>query len=289
MQVSPGPHIALIGFGEAGQAFATGWGPAVAGRVAAFDIRPRAALTRAAADLCVPLHASSAAATAQAQVVLCLVTADQAIAAARAAAPDLPPGALWLDGNSCSPGAKRAAAAVIDAAGGRYVDMAIMSPVHPRLHRSPALLSGPHAEAALDLLAPFDMTLRVVEGGVGAASSIKMLRSVMIKGFEALTAESLLAARRAGVEGEVLASLQASDPGWDWPARTAYNLDRMMMHGQRRAAEMREVAATLRELGLPHDMASATVLWQDRIGALGLDPGPADLASRADRILDRLE
>lgn len=288
MQPPQAGRIALIGFGEAGQAFATGWGGAVAGRIAAFDIRPRPALTTAAARLGLPLGASPAEVMAGADLVLCLVTADRALEVARAAAPHLPADALWLDGNSCAPGTKRAAAAVIGAAGGRYVDMAIMSPVHPRLHRSPALLSGTHAQAALDRLAPLDMALRIVAGDVGAASSIKMLRSVMIKGLEALTAESLLAARRAGVEGEVLASLQASDPGWDWPVRAAYNLDRMMVHGTRRAAEMREVAATLRDLGLPDDMARATVAWQDRIGALGLDPGPAELPGRADHLLDRL-
>ncbi len=115
-----------------------------------------------------------------------------------------------------------------------------------------------------------------------------MIRSVMIKGFEALTAECFLAARRAGVDDAVIASLQASDPGVDWPARGAYNLERMMAHGTRRAAEMREVAATLRELGLPDRMAAAAALWQDQIADLGLAPGTPDLAARADRILAAL-
>ena len=110
----------------------------------------------------------------------------------------------------------------------------------------------------------------------------------MIKGFEALTAECLLAARRAGVEAAVLASLQASDPGWNWRDRAAYNLERMMVHGTRRAAEMREVAATLRGLGLPDRMAAATALWQDQIAGLALPGGADDLAERADRILDAL-
>uniref|UniRef100_UPI0018EF1966 DUF1932 domain-containing protein n=1 Tax=Paracoccus binzhouensis TaxID=2796149 RepID=UPI0018EF1966 len=217
-----------------------------------------------------------------------LVTADQALAAAKAAAAALPPGLLWLDGNSCAPGTKRRAAAAIEAAGGRYVDMAIMAPVHPRLHRTPALLAGPHAEAALAALAPLDMALAVEGPRVGDASAIKMLRSVMIKGFEALTAECLLAARRAGVEQAVLASLQASDPGWDWAARGAYNLERMMVHGARRAAEMQEVAATLRELGLPDRMATAAAAWQQEIAALDLAGGPDALADRADAILSRL-
>jgi 3-hydroxyisobutyrate dehydrogenase-like beta-hydroxyacid dehydrogenase len=235
-----------------------------------------------------PLAGAPQAALSGAGAVFCLVTADQALAAAQTCAPHLPPGALWLDGNSCAPDTKRRAAAVIETAGGAYVDLAIMAPVHPRRHRTPGLVAGPHAGRALALAGRLGMDWRAGGDEVGRASAIKMLRSVMIKGFEALSAECLLAARRAGVEAEVLASLQASDPGWNWRARGAYNLERMLVHGARRAAEMEEVALTLRDLGLPDGMAQATVDWQARLAALGLDGGPDDLADRADRILARL-
>ncbi len=286
--------VAMIGFGEAARAFTRGWGSLMAGRLAVYDIKcadtaSRPAMEAAASAFGLVCHATPAEALARATIVFCLVTADQASAAAEAAAPHLLEGALWLDGNSCSPGSKRGAATVVEAAGGRYVDMAIMAPVHPALHRTATLLSGPHADEAQTLLAGLDMNARVAGRQVGEASSIKMLRSVMIKGFEALTAECLLAARRAGVEEAVLASLQASDPGWDWTKRGAYNLERMLVHGARRAAEMREAAATLRELGLPDRMAAATAVWQDEIAALGLPGGENDLADRARRILSRLE
>jgi 3-hydroxyisobutyrate dehydrogenase-like beta-hydroxyacid dehydrogenase len=275
-----------VGFGEAGQAFASGWGGACR---SACDLRADdPGLQAAAGRAGVALVAAPGPALAGAGAIFCLVTADQALAAARAAARCLPPGAFWLDGNSCAPGTKRQAEAVIAAAGGRYVDLAIMAPVHPRGPRTPCLLAGPHAAAALADLAALGMDWQVAGAEVGCASTIKMLRSVMIKGFEALSAECLLAARRAGVEEAVLASLQASDPGWAWQARAAYNLERMMAHGTRRAAELREVAATLRELGLPDRMAAATALWQDQIAALALDGGADDLAGRADRILGAL-
>jgi 3-hydroxyisobutyrate dehydrogenase-like beta-hydroxyacid dehydrogenase len=160
-----------------------------------------------------------------------------------------------------------------------------MAPVHPQLHRAPLLVSGPDAEEAVAALRALGMRPEIAGGAVGEASSIKMMRSVMIKGIEALTAECLLAARKAGVESAVLASLQASDPGFDWTQRSAYNLERMMAHGARRAAEMREVAATLRELGLPDRMAQATAHWQAEIAGLGLDGGEPSLQERADRIL----
>ena len=281
--------IAQVGFGEAGQAFASGWTGAAPVQLAACDVRADvASLQQAAALAGVALSGSAARALAGVQAVFCLVTADQALVAARTAAPHLPEGALWLDGNSCAPDTKRQAARVIEAAGGRYVDMAIMAPVHPRLHRTPCLLAGPRAAAAQAVLDSLGMNGQVAGAEVGDASTIKMLRSVMIKGFEALTAECLLAARHAGVEDAVLASLQASDPGWNWRARGAYNLERMMVHGARRAAEMCEVAKTLRDLGLPDRMAAATVLWHDQIAGLHLNGGKDDLAMNADRILDAL-
>ncbi|NJS14480.1 MAG: NAD(P)-dependent oxidoreductase [Sphingopyxis sp.] len=282
-------EIALVGFGEAGQAFASGWQQDTKRHIISFDLRANTpALEGAASQIGVDLLQDASSAVSQADAVFCLVTADRALVAAQSAAQHLKRGALWIDGNSCSPATKRRAADVIAAAGGRYVDLAIMAPVHPHRHRTPALLAGPHAARAMIELATLNMNWRFAGPNLGDASFIKMLRSVMIKGFEALTAECLLAARRAGVEDQVFTSLQASDPGWDWRERGAYNLERMMLHGDRRAAEMREVAATLRDLGLPNRMALATALWQSQIADLNLSGGTADFADRADRILDKM-
>lgn len=285
--------IAFIGFGEAAEAISTGWGKPIAAKAKGFDIKletpDAAALPRErAARAGVPLLDNRAATLADSRAVFCLVTADQAGNAAEQCADLLPKGAFWFDGNSCSPGAKRRAAERIEAMGGRYVDVAIMAPVYPKMHKVPLLIAGPHAEAAAPFLAALGMNASVMGEAVGDASSIKMLRSVMIKGMEALTAECLLAARRAGVEDKVLASLSASNPEIDWPRQAAYNLERMMVHGRRRAAEMREVAATLEELGLPNGLTRATVDWQQRIGDLNLDPGADDYPGRADAVLGKI-
>lgn len=286
--------IAMIGFGEAARAFVTGWRTSGSGRVSAYDIKSRdtslaPALDEAYRAAGVEGHQEPGQALRDATLVFCLVTADQALVAATEAAPYLKPGAFWFDGNSCAPGTKRAAAELVAAAGGRYVDVAIMAPVHPRLNRTPLLVAGEAAHEAADMLRGLDMQPEIAGARVGEASAIKMIRSVMIKGIEALTAECLLAARRAGVEDAVIASLQASDPGVDWQARSAYCLERMIVHGNRRAAEMREVAATLREFGLPDRMASATALWQDDIGRLKLAPESGGFADHADRILKALQ
>lgn len=283
--------IAFIGFGEAAQAIAQGWGKARCAGARVFDLKldgdrqPDGAggtAIRAAAGASGLICADRATTLAGARHVLCLVTADQAVAAARQAAAHLAPDTIWYDGNSCAPDSKREAAAIIGAAGGLYVDLAIMAPIHPRLHRTPMLVAGP--QEALEFLERMGFDYRWRGPEIGLASAVKMIRSVMVKGMEALCAECFLAAGRAGVLTDVLASLQASDPQTDWAARAGYNLERMMQHGQRRAAEMREVAATVAALGLPPALSGATADWQQRIGDLGLRDRGGDLFARLNTI-----
>lgn len=294
MSARPHPHslpeVGLIGFGEAGQAFARGWrGEQAALRIHAFDVKTRgvdaaekrADYGRIGVDGCDGPEGLRG-------VLFSLVTADQAEAAARAQAACIAPGALYFDGNSCAPDTKRRAAELIEAAGGRYVDMAIMAPVGGRDHRVPVLLSGPHAGAAQALCDQLGMRARMAGDVVGQASTVKMLRSVMVKGFEALCLESLLAAQAAGVAGEVIASLEESHPGWALNTRAGYNLERVTTHGPRRAAEMREVAATLAALGLDNGMSQATAAWQDLVGGLGLTTTQDEFSAGADRVLARL-
>lgn len=286
-------RIALIGFGEAAQAFVSGWERSGSRCVSAYDIKTQytsqiAEMEARFRDNQVVGYAAIGNALAEAQAIFSVVTADRALEAAMAAAAHLSSGALWLDCNSCAPDTKRRAAEVIEAGGGRYIDVAVMAPVHPKRHLVPLLISGPHAEAGAQALRALGMQPRIVGEKVGDASSIKMLRSVMIKGLEALSAECFLAARRAGVEAEVLASLEASDPAIEWRKRGSYNLERMMVHGGRRAAEMREVEATIAALGLSGRMSAASAAWQDEVAAVRVEAGDVDLVTRLDRLLERL-
>lgn len=291
MQTGP---IAFIGFGEAARAFLGGWNDSVRlPEIRAYDVKIADAGTadgilRVFREYGIDGAVSPDAALTGAGAVFSVVTADQALAAAEAAAPHLGQGCFWFDCNSCAPETKRRAAAVIEAAGGRYVDVAVMAPVYPKRHHVPLLVSGPHADHAMEMLTALDMKPRGAGDRVGRASSIKMLRSVMIKGMEALTAECFLAARKAGVEDEVIGSLEASDPAVNWRERGAYNLERMMVHGARRAAEMREVALTVRDLRLGGEMSAAAADWQDRVADAGAEPGDDDLIGRIDRLLARL-
>lgn len=254
-------RIALIGFGEAGSTFAHaggwGWGAVAVG----YDIDPTRA--SAMAGFGVPAASSVAEALAGAGLVLSLVTADAALSVARDYAACLAPGTLWCDMNSVAPDTKRAAAEAVESAGARYVDVAILAPVNPARLAVPMLLSGPAAnEADAGLRAAGFSNLRVVGDEVGKAAAIKMIRSVMVKGIEALTAEMMLAASAAGVVEEVLASLDASEKPKPWAERAVYNVERMVTHGRRRAAEMEESVKTLASLGIEPIMTAATVRRQ---------------------------
>lgn len=247
--------LALIGYGEAGSTFAraASWGQ----QLRAWDLLSERRINASSAQ-----HA-----LAGTSLVLSLVTADQALAAARTYAPFLSRGTLWCDMNSVAPGTKRVAASAIEAAGGHYVDVAVLAPVEPARLAVPLLLAGPMAvEAEAALLAAGFTNVRTVGGEVGKASAIKMIRSVMVKGIEALTDEMMAAADAAGVTDEVLASLDASEKTLPWTQKAAYNLERMQTHGARRAAEMEESAKTLLALGVDPVMTRGTVQRQRLAG-----------------------
>ncbi len=277
-----GSTMAFVGLGEAASAFISGWGAARAGTIRAYDIKSADPATAAgiearAASLGVTACATPEAALAGADWVFSTVTADQAVAAAEAYAGHLSQGAVWCDLNSCAPRSKARAAGLVEAAGGRYLDVAVMAPVHPGRNLVPCLLSGPEAEALAPALTALPMAVRVVGAEVGRASSIKMVRSILVKGMEALTAECVLAAVAAGVEDEVFPSLKTGHPRIDVPERAAYNFERTLVHGARRAAEMDEVARMLDDLGLPNGMSAASADWQRALSSTDLALPGGDL------------
>lgn len=252
--------VSLIGFGEAGSTFARagGWGDAA--RV--HDVKDKQSEYRATGVVgCGDLET----AIKNSLAIISLVTAGQAKVVAENAARAIAPGALYFDMNSVAPDTKRMAAKHIHEADGRYVDVAVMAPVNPAEMSIPLLLSGADAADGALVLAGlgFD-NIRVVDGEVGKASSIKMIRSIMVKGIEALTAEMMLAARKAGVGDDVLQSL-----GPEWAEKAEYNIERMATHGLRRAEEMGEVALTLDALGIEPLMTKATIARQREMADKG--------------------
>jgi 3-hydroxyisobutyrate dehydrogenase-like beta-hydroxyacid dehydrogenase len=270
------PRLCFIGFGEAGQAIAAGLRDTGLETIAAWDIlfpAPEGAALRQAGDrIGARLAASAADAVRGSDIVISAVTAASSLEAARSIEPHLSGNPYFLDINSVSPGRKQQAEKLL-ATKARYVDVAILAPIYPARHQTPLLLAGPHAQTVMPLLIDeLEMRGAIAGDEVGAAAALKMIRSVMIKGIEALTLECFLAAKRAGIVDEVAASLKNNYPMLDWAKVIEYNLERMASHGIRRADEMDQVAETLRELGLDPLMATATATRQREMGAIGKEP-----------------
>jgi 3-hydroxyisobutyrate dehydrogenase-like beta-hydroxyacid dehydrogenase len=292
-------NIGLVGYGEVGRILAEDLRPQGI-RVTAYDLKldndQGRALCEHASAHGVTLAKSHADLAAQADFIVSAVTASQAVPVAQACAPAVKRGAWFLDFNSASPGAKRRAAALIDGQGGRYVEGAVMTSIPPKRIKVPLLLGGGGAAELAPLLVAIGFDAKLASPELGVASAVKMCRSVMIKGLEAMVIESFTTARAYGVEDAVLASLKETFPGIDWEKQGAYFFQRVIEHGRRRSEEVREVAETVREIGLVPWSAQGTAERQAFIADLA-DQGrfgekatkdfarSADWRVEADRIL----
>jgi 3-hydroxyisobutyrate dehydrogenase-like beta-hydroxyacid dehydrogenase len=282
-----GLSVCLLGFGEVGQALSQDLRARVA-RLCAWDLEfadAGSAPARAAARHGVFVASDAQRAVDGVDLVISAVTAAQIGEAARSVAPHLAPRAYFFDLNSTSPAAKQQAAGIVDAAGGRFVEAAIMSPISPRRAASPMLLGGGHAADFLPLARELGFSAaEAFSGKLGAASAAKMCRSVIVKGMEALLLESLLTARQHGVDDAVLDSLQSLLPTDDWRGTARYMISRALIHGRRRAEEMREAARTVSEAGLSPRMSSGCAEWQEWASR----HSPAASHENIDALLDAL-
>lgn len=284
MTISNVIRIAIIGFGEVGGILAADLARAGA-TVAAFDVAPGAQARARAAGFAAD---SAAAACRDAGIVFVCVTAGSVPEAMCSIAGALAHSPYVVDVNSVSPGTKQAAARTIEAAGGRYVEAAVMASVPPKRIATPMLLGGAHAGDFVRDAAGFGMNLTVFSPEVGRASSVKMCRSVMIKGLEALTTECMLAARHYGVEADVLRTMGDTLPHPDWPGLARYVISRALIHGRRRAEEMREVAQTVADAGVEPLLSRAIAERQDWAWRRGDEMGAARDAPELGALLDAL-
>jgi 3-hydroxyisobutyrate dehydrogenase-like beta-hydroxyacid dehydrogenase len=292
-------RIGLVGYGEVGKVFAAGLKPWVSG-VATWDLK----FVQPGSSEAEKAHAQQAGVRAcgsmqelceASDLVISAVTASNTFAVAEEAARHLAPDSVFLDLNSASPGTKQKAAAAVQARGAHYVEAGVMTSVPPYGIKVPMLLGGARAAELAELLTPWGLDATAVSDQLGVASAIKMCRSVMIKGLEALVIESYATARAYGVEDHVLPTLQETFPSIDWSQQGAYFFSRVVQHGKRRAEEMREAANTVREAGFEPLMTAAIadkqqwVADQAREGVFRELPKGARWQDYADRLLAQRE
>ena len=232
--------VGLIGYGEVGKIFSNGLKARGLSWVGAWDIVFGDALLGGAQRLHATAHGVEACESAsvvcsKATLIMSAVTASNTLAVAQEIARTIRPGTVFLDLNSCSPGTKQRAAALIENAGGKYVEAGVMTSVPPYGLAVPMLVGGRHAAALADRLRTFGFDITPVSEKIGVASATKMSRSIMIKGLEALVIESYSTARKYGVEDAMIATLQETFPSIDWQKQGAYFFSRVVQHGKRRS------------------------------------------------------
>ena len=266
------PNIGFIGFGEAAACIAGGLAAEGASGITAFDVSPRpeqdgVAMAETLGDM---LAASD--------IVFAAVTCTVALDVAQQAAPYLGGRHLYVDINSVSPETKIAVGDVVTGAGARYVEAAVMAGVPGYGHKVPMLLSGEAAGDLIRAMTPLGMELEDFGSELGRASALKMFRSIIVKGMEALFQECVLGADHYGVAKKVLDSVGDGYPGIDWDKMAHHLIGRTAIHGERRAHEMMEVAETLRAIGIEPIMAEAAakrIRWASSKGLKEAFPGDA--------------
>lgn len=261
--------IGFIGFGEAGSTIARGLRSAGLERISAYDLKTHDAtfgprIQERAREAQATLVESLQALAAASEIIFSTVTSSSALDAAQQSAPFLTSRHTYADLNSVSPALKQDIERVVGATGASFVEVAVMAPVQPYGHKVPMLLGGAGAKAFAETMTRYGMRMDVLEGAkVGSAAAVKMCRSIVVKGLEALLFECVMAATRFDADRLVFSSLNESFPGIDWKKLADYTSGRVVVHGERRAREMEEVAETLRAIGIDPIMAEATARRQD--------------------------
>jgi 3-hydroxyisobutyrate dehydrogenase-like beta-hydroxyacid dehydrogenase len=252
-------RIGFVGFGEAAYYIAKG----LQQQLTAFDINVTDKVRQCAAETGTRLVASNRELAQSCDIMMSAVTANQALNAAEQNAPYLTANHLYADLNSVSPGLKQSIGRVIESSGAKFAEIAMMAPVPPYCHKVPMLAGGNGAPEFVEKLGPLGISVEIVSREVGTASATKMFRSIIVKGMEALLTECVLGASRYNADERVFASLAETFPGINWKELADYMVGRVVVHGERRAREMEEVAATLREIDIEPIMAEAIVRRMD--------------------------
>jgi 3-hydroxyisobutyrate dehydrogenase len=256
-------RIGFIGFGEAAFHIAKGLEQPGIDSICAFDINVTEKVCQRARETGTRLVETNRELAQSCDIMMSAVTANQALNAAEQNAPYLTTAHIYADLNSVSPGLKQSIGRLIESTGARFAEIAMMAPVPPYDHKVPMLAGGAGAEDFVAELAPFGISAEIVSREVGTAAATKMFRSIIVKGLEALITECVLGASRYNADERVFASLAESFPGINWKELADYMVGRVVVHGERRAREMEEVAATLREIDIEPIMAEAIVRRMD--------------------------
>ena len=261
--------LAFVGYGEVGRLFSQQLRDLHGIAISAYDIKladedAAKPLIEAAEKSGVTLAAGASEAAVGADIVISAVTASAAEEVARQAIRYLTADQIFFDINSAAPARKARCGEALAVAGLSYVEGAVMAPVLAPGIRVPILTGGARAGELTEALTGLGMNLRAVSERIGRASATKLCRSIMIKGIEALIIDSARASAHWGVSEDVFGSLRDTFPSLDWAELAKLMDKRVEKHGIRRAAEMREAADMLRDMGRDPKLAEAVADSHER-------------------------
>jgi L-threonate 2-dehydrogenase len=183
---------------------------------------------------------------AEAQFLLSVIPPGEAIPFARRFAPALAASKakpVFVECNAISAARVEEVAAIIVPTRAPFVDGGIVGP--PPSKDKPGgriYVSGPHAERAMELR-DYGLDIRVVAGGIGAASAVKCSYAALTKGTQALGVALILGAMRAGVADTLRQELQTSQP--NLVSFLERQIPNMYRKAYRWVAEMEEIGEHL--------------------------------------------
>jgi 3-hydroxyisobutyrate dehydrogenase-like beta-hydroxyacid dehydrogenase len=288
-------RFAILGFGELGSALA-GSLAAVPGSGLTVFTRARsgdraAQLEESLRELGATAAGSAGEAVRGAEVVIAAVPGSASAEVFESCAAALEPATLYADLSSAAPRDKVRAAGRAAEGGVRYADAAVLGTVAAGGGAVPILASGDGAAVLRDLLAPAGIRVEAADAPAGHASTVKLLRSVYLKGRDALIAEMLAAAQRLGLVDAVIdsiASAPSEQGSFDELADRV--LKALAVHAERRAGELELSGELVRGTGVEPLMAEAGAERLRRIAALGLrDALGGERPQDANAVLDALE
>lgn len=269
------PSLGFIGFGEAAYHIAKGLTQEGLSPIRAFDIlsndeKVGPIVHQRATEAGVILVPSLEDLAMICDIFICATSAKYAFSIAQEAIKFLRPGTIYADLNSASPGTKKKIGTLMESAGIPFVDIAVMELVPPHGHKVPMAVSGTGAKVFQETLAPFGMNISYINETAGSSSALKMFRSIFMKGFTALLLETLIAARKAGVDKEIMDSISSTINSRPLENTVNMLITRTAIAAERRVAEMGEVIDTLAEMGLDSSCSQATKAKLQTLAELNL-------------------
>jgi 3-hydroxyisobutyrate dehydrogenase-like beta-hydroxyacid dehydrogenase len=288
--------LTFLGFGELSGAWAGALRPREDLEVRVYARPPRDPAAaqeqaRRAGAAGVELDESLVRAVSGADVVLACVPSHAALEVGSACLEILRPGTVYVDPTPADPETKRALAERMLAHGVAYADVALLGTVVVSGLDLPMIAAGPGAARWAEIGAGLGMRITPIEGDAGRAAAIKLIRSVYMKGRDALVLEMLVAARRHGVEHDVIRSIGGAGERVPFDALADRVMGALSVHAARRADELRASAGQLRTVGvdpLVTEAAERRLRWLADLGVHERLPRRSDVASDVLDAIDEL-